>query len=123
MPFLYVLSRDGKPDMGTIGLLRDRYKDELTVESKALLGGAYAGAGDASALEQLLKGINDVEEIARQTGGPQLDNKKQGNTADGVYSTSTPKTRGSRLSSTGCRGMRSSTGGGRRRKAHSHSSR
>ena len=66
---LYVLSRDGKPDMGTMDFIRDRYKDELTVESKALLGGAYAGAGDASALEQLLKGINDVEEIARQTGG------------------------------------------------------
>ncbi len=66
---LYVLSRDGKPDMGTMDFIRDRYKDELTVESRALLGGAYAGAGDASALEQLLKGINDVEEIARQTGG------------------------------------------------------
>ncbi|HML96348.1 MAG TPA: MG2 domain-containing protein [Thermodesulfobacteriota bacterium] len=66
---LYVLSRDGKPDMGTMDFIRDRYKDELSVESRALLGGAYAGSGDASALEQLLKGINDVEEIARQTGG------------------------------------------------------
>ncbi len=66
---LYVLSRDGKPEMGSMDFIRDRYMGELTVESKALLGGAYAGSGDASVLEQLLKGVNDVEEIARQTGG------------------------------------------------------
>ncbi len=66
---LYVLSRDGKPDMSTMDFIRDRHIGELTVESKALLGGAYAAAGNAAALEGLLKGLDDVEEVARQTGG------------------------------------------------------
>ncbi len=66
---LYVLSRDGKPDMSTMDFIRDRHMGELTVESKALLGGAYAAAGNAAALEDLLKGLNDVEEVTRQTGG------------------------------------------------------
>ncbi len=66
---LYVLSRDGKPDLSTMDFIRDRHKDELTVESRALLGGAYAASGNAAALEELLKGLNDVEEVARQTGG------------------------------------------------------
>ena len=66
---LYVLSRDGKPDMSTMDFIRNRHLGELTVESKALLGGAYAAAGNAAALEELLKGLNDVEEVARQTGG------------------------------------------------------
>ncbi|HVY54868.1 MAG TPA: MG2 domain-containing protein, partial [Thermodesulfobacteriota bacterium] len=66
---LYVLSRDGKPDLSTMDFIRDRHMGELTVESKALLGGAYAAAGNAAALEELLKGLDDVEEITRQTGG------------------------------------------------------
>jgi uncharacterized protein YfaS (alpha-2-macroglobulin family) len=66
---LYVLSRDGNPDLSAMDFIRDHHKDELTVGSRALLGGAYAASGDASALEELLKGVNDVEEITRQTGG------------------------------------------------------
>ena len=66
---LYVLSRDGKPDLSTMDFIRDRHMGELTVESKALLGGAYAAAGNAAALEELLKGLDDVEEVTRQTGG------------------------------------------------------
>lgn len=66
---LYVLSRDGKPDMSTMDFIRERHVGELTVESKALLGGAYAASGDASALDELLKGLNDVEDVERQTGG------------------------------------------------------
>jgi hypothetical protein len=66
---LYVLSRDGKPDLSTMDFIRDRHMGELTVESKALLGGAYAAAGNAAALEELLKGLNDVEDVTRQTGG------------------------------------------------------
>lgn len=66
---LYVLSRDGKPDTTTMDFIRDRHMSELTVTSRALLGGAYAASGDASALETLLKGLNDVEDVTRQTGG------------------------------------------------------
>lgn len=66
---LYVLSRDGKPDLSTMDFIRDRHMGELTVESRALLGGAYAAAGNAAALEELLKGLNDVEEVTRETGG------------------------------------------------------
>ncbi|MFI5323966.1 MAG: alpha-2-macroglobulin, partial [Thermodesulfobacteriota bacterium] len=65
---LYVLSHDGKPDLSAMDFIRDHHKDELTVESRALLGGAYSASGDAAALEGLLKGLNDVEEITRQTG-------------------------------------------------------
>jgi len=49
--------------------IRDRHMGELTVESKALLGGAYAAAGNAAALEELLKRLDDVEEVTRETGG------------------------------------------------------
>ncbi|MEQ9617992.1 MAG: MG2 domain-containing protein [Deltaproteobacteria bacterium] len=66
---LYVLSRDGQPDKSTMDFIRERHRDELTVESRALLGGAYAASGDASALEELLEGLNDVEEVQRETGG------------------------------------------------------
>ncbi len=66
---LYVLSRDGKPDTSTMDFIRERHADELTVESRALLGGAYAASGDASALEELLRGLDDVEDVERQTGG------------------------------------------------------
>ena len=66
---LYVLSRDGKANLSTMDFIRERHLGDLTVESRAFLGGAYAAQGDSGAIEELLKGLNDVEQVERQTGG------------------------------------------------------
>jgi uncharacterized protein YfaS (alpha-2-macroglobulin family) len=64
---LYVLARGGKPDLGTMDYIREHHLNQLSAESKALLAGAYAAAGNPRMIDSLLAGINDVEEVNRQT--------------------------------------------------------
>ncbi len=65
---LYVLARAGKPDVGTMDYVREHQFARLERESKALLAGAYAATGNPKMIDSLLAGINDVDEVARQTG-------------------------------------------------------
>jgi len=65
---LYVLGRAGKADVGTMDYIRKNDKDNLTVESRALLGATYTALGNTEALKDMLKGIDDIENVARETG-------------------------------------------------------
>jgi hypothetical protein len=65
---LYVLARAGKPDLGTMDFVRERHKAELSLESRALLGAAYAAAGHPRAFEQMIRDVQDAETQSRQTG-------------------------------------------------------
>jgi uncharacterized protein YfaS (alpha-2-macroglobulin family) len=66
---LYVLARAGRPDVGTMDFLRRKHAGDLRPESRALLAAAYASAGNPRALQDLMAGLGEVEQIARQTGG------------------------------------------------------
>ncbi|MFQ5738237.1 MAG: alpha-2-macroglobulin [Acidobacteriota bacterium] len=66
---LYVLARAGQPDLGTMDFVRRRDRDRLQPVSRALLGAAYAAAGNAQMLEELTKGLADAEERERESGG------------------------------------------------------
>ena len=65
---LYVLARAGKPDIGTMDFVRERHKAELSLESRALLGAAYAAAGNPRAFEEMIRDVQDAETRDRQTG-------------------------------------------------------
>jgi uncharacterized protein YfaS (alpha-2-macroglobulin family) len=66
---LYVLARAGRPDRGTMDFIRERNPAELRPESRALLGAAYAAAGDPRALLEMTAAVGDTESAPRQTGG------------------------------------------------------
>jgi len=65
---LYVLARADRADWASMNLIRQRYLESLESHTRALLGAAFATAGDVRALENLVEGIRDVESIERQTG-------------------------------------------------------
>jgi alpha-2-macroglobulin len=66
---LYVLARAGKADLGTMDFLREKHKQEMRSESRALLAAAYAAVGNPRALSELLSNLAQVEQVERQTGG------------------------------------------------------
>ena len=66
---LYVLSRAGRPDLGTMDFLRQKHERQLAASSRALLGAAYAAAGNPGALHELAEGVEDAEQVRRQSGG------------------------------------------------------
>lgn len=65
---LYVLARAGRPDLGSMDLIRETQFGQLRPHSRALLGAAYAAVGNADALEQMHRGLEDAEQIERQGG-------------------------------------------------------
>jgi uncharacterized protein YfaS (alpha-2-macroglobulin family) len=65
---LYVLSRVGKADLGTMDFIRAKHVKELRPDSRALLAAAYAQSGNRGALEELIRGIDDAERVKRSTG-------------------------------------------------------
>ena len=66
---LYVLARAGRADVASMDSLRERRGKKLSKTSRALLGAAYAATGDIEQLEELTRGVDDAEEVRRQTGG------------------------------------------------------
>ncbi|HSU84577.1 MAG TPA: alpha-2-macroglobulin family protein, partial [Thermoanaerobaculia bacterium] len=66
---LYVLSRAGKADLGTMDFLRQKQMKNLSPQSRALLAAAYAAAGNPRATQSLAANLGDVPDIPRQTGG------------------------------------------------------
>ena len=66
---LYVLSRAGKADLGTMDFLRQKQFKNLAPQSRALLAAAYASAGNPRAAQSLTAALGEVEPIQRQTGG------------------------------------------------------
>ncbi len=66
---LYVLSRAGKADLGTMDFLRQKQLKNLSPQSRALLAAAFAAAGNPRATQSLAASLGDVAEIQRQTGG------------------------------------------------------
>lgn len=65
---LYVLGRAGRPDLGTMDYIREKHARLLTFDSRALLGAAYASAGNPAAVSAMLADIEREEAITRQTG-------------------------------------------------------
>lgn len=66
---LYVLSRAGRADLGTMDFLREKHLKDLRPESRALLAGGYATAGNPRAMQALLANVGQVAETPRETGG------------------------------------------------------
>jgi uncharacterized protein YfaS (alpha-2-macroglobulin family) len=66
---LYVLARAGRADPGTMDFLREKHARSLSAESRALLAAAYATAGNPRAMQALLGGLGEIEQVQRQTGG------------------------------------------------------
>lgn len=66
---LYVLARAGQAEVGTMDLIRQRHRPELRPESRALLGAAYAAAGNPAAVEEMIARLEQVEAMERQSGG------------------------------------------------------
>jgi len=66
---LYVLSRAGKGDLGTMDFLRQKQMKNLPPQSRALLAASYAAAGNPRATQSLTANLGEVAEIQRQTGG------------------------------------------------------
>jgi len=65
---LYVLGRAGRPDLGTMDYIREKHASMLTFDSRALLGAAYASAGNPAAVSAMLADIEREEVVTRQTG-------------------------------------------------------
>src|SRR5205085_10952812 len=66
---LYVLGRAGKADVGMMDYVREHQLGQLDVSSRALLAAAYAAAGNPRAIDTLLANVQDVEAVARASGG------------------------------------------------------
>jgi len=66
---LYILSRAGRPDLGTMDFLREKHRTALDRGSRALLAAAYAGAGNPQAAEELAAGIEVLDDLATATAG------------------------------------------------------
>jgi uncharacterized protein YfaS (alpha-2-macroglobulin family) len=65
---LYVLTRAGRADLGTMDYIREKHAAALTFESRALLGAAYGAVGNPSAVNAMLADIEREEQVTRQTG-------------------------------------------------------
>ncbi|NOT55978.1 MAG: alpha-2-macroglobulin family protein [Deltaproteobacteria bacterium] len=65
---LYVAARAGKADVGSMDFVREHHTAKLKAESRALLGAAYAATGNTQVLAEITKGVEDAEQITRQTG-------------------------------------------------------
>jgi uncharacterized protein YfaS (alpha-2-macroglobulin family) len=65
---LYALARAGEPDLGTMDFIRQNHTEALRRTSRALLGAAYAAAGNPQVSQLLSSGISDVEAADRETG-------------------------------------------------------
>lgn len=65
----FVLAKAGTPDHGAMDYLQSEYKKRFSAEVAALLGGAYAMAGEAGALETLMENRWGVQQVERSTGG------------------------------------------------------
>lgn len=65
---LYVLARGGRADTGTMDFLRQRQGKNLRPESRALLAAAYAATGSTTLVGELTTGLQDVQEVERQSG-------------------------------------------------------
>jgi uncharacterized protein YfaS (alpha-2-macroglobulin family) len=66
---LYVLARAGQADIGTMDFVRENHEPSLRSLTRTLLAAAYASAGRAEAAEVLLRRLEQVEQVRRQTGG------------------------------------------------------
>jgi uncharacterized protein YfaS (alpha-2-macroglobulin family) len=66
---LYILARAGKADVGMMDYVREHQLGQLDVSSKAMLAAAYAEAGNPRAIDTLLANVQDVETVARASGG------------------------------------------------------
>jgi alpha-2-macroglobulin len=66
---LYVLGRAGKADVGMMDYVREHQLGQLDAGSRALLAAAYAAAGNPRAIDTLLANVQDVEAVARASGG------------------------------------------------------
>jgi alpha-2-macroglobulin len=66
---LYVLARAGRADLGTMDYIREKHAPQLTVETRALLGSAYAAVGNPSAVNAMLGDIDAEENVLRESGG------------------------------------------------------
>ena len=64
---LYVLSRAGKADLGTMDFLRQKQMKNLPPQSRALLAASYASAGNPRATQSLTANLGEVE---RSSGRP-----------------------------------------------------
>jgi len=65
---LYVLARADRPDMSTMNYIRRRHLNSLRSHTRALLGAAFAATGDTTIFSELVRQVEDVERIERQTG-------------------------------------------------------
>ncbi len=65
---LYVLGRAGEAELGVMDFLRQRQAAGMTRASRALLAAAYAGVGNRDAIDELAAGLDEVEQIERDTG-------------------------------------------------------
>jgi uncharacterized protein YfaS (alpha-2-macroglobulin family) len=66
---LYVLARAGKADLGMMDFIREQHPTELRPDSRALLAAAYASTGNTHVLDDMLRDLDDVEQLERQSGG------------------------------------------------------
>ncbi|GAB7080454.1 alpha-2-macroglobulin family protein [Megalodesulfovibrio paquesii] len=65
----FVLAKAGKTDRGSMDYLQEEEGERLGPDAAALLGAAFALAGNANALEHLLENKWEVPDVRRSTGG------------------------------------------------------
>ncbi|HYC60735.1 MAG TPA: MG2 domain-containing protein [Thermoanaerobaculia bacterium] len=65
---LYVLARAQRPDLGTMDYVREKHAAQLMVDSRALLGAAYAAVGNPAAVSAMLADVDREENVLRETG-------------------------------------------------------
>ena len=65
---LYVLTRAGQPELGTMDVVRDQLLSTLRPEGAALLAASYAAAGRKDFLDEMVADLEDVDGIDRQMG-------------------------------------------------------
>jgi alpha-2-macroglobulin len=65
---LYVLARADRPDVSTMNYIRRRHLDSLRPHTRALLGAAFASTGDTTVFDELVRQVEAVEKVERQTG-------------------------------------------------------
>jgi uncharacterized protein YfaS (alpha-2-macroglobulin family) len=65
---LYVLARADRPDLSAMNYLRRRHRRQLRPHTRALLGAAFAATGDTTVFTELVRQVDAVEKVERQTG-------------------------------------------------------